>query len=93
MSAKQFTKSKTISDTIREYKKKSDTVSMFLEDENYRIDATEKLIVKGVYETYSNYCKIYGYKACSLKSFTERLRTLGVEVSRTADGNVAGLVN
>ncbi len=93
LSAKQFTKSKTISDTIREYKKKSDTVNMFLEDENYRIDATEKLIVKGVYETYSNYCKIYGYKACSLKSFTERLRTLGVEVSRTADGNVAGLVH
>lgn len=93
LSAKQFTKSKTISDTIREYKKKSDTVNMFLEDENYRIDATEKLIVKGVYETYSIYCKIYGYKACSLKSFTERLRTLGVEVSRTADGNVAGLVH
>ena len=76
---------------VMDYKKKSDTVNMFLEDEYYQKDANEKLIVKGVYESYSNYCKLYGYKACSLKSFTERLRSLGVEVTRTADGNVAGL--
>lgn len=91
LETRQFAHSKSISDTVREYKKKSDTVHMFLEDENYQKDANEKLIVKGVYESYSNYCKIYGYKACSLKSFTERLRSLGVEVTRTADGNVAGL--
>lgn len=88
---KQFAKSRSISEMVLDYKKKSDTVNMFLENEYYQRDANEKLIVKGVYETYSNYCKTYGYKACSLKSFTDRLRSLGIEVTRSADGNVAGL--
>jgi len=91
LEAKQFAHSKSISDTVREYKKKSDTVSMFIEDENYQKDPNQKLIVKGVYESYSSYCKLYGYKACSLRSFTERLRTLGIELTRTSEGNVAGL--
>lgn len=93
LETRQFAYAKSISDTVKEYKKKSDTVHMFLEDEKYHKDNNGKLIVKGIYETYNNYCKLYGYKACSLKSFTERLRTHGVEVSRTADGNVAGLSN
>jgi putative DNA primase/helicase len=90
---KQFAYSKTITDAVRDYKKKSDSVNMFLEDEQYSIDKNGKLLVKGVYEIYSDYCKIYGYKSCSLKSFTDRLRVLGIEVNRSSDGNVAGLAH
>jgi putative DNA primase/helicase len=90
---KSFTSSEQIVETLKEYRQTSDTVSMFLEDENYKIDPNGKLIIKGVYEIYSNYCKLYGYKACSLKTFTERLRSLGIEVARTAEGNIAGLAH
>lgn len=93
LETRQFAFSQTITDTVLEYKKKSDSVTMFLEDENYTADPSEKCIVKGVYESYSNYCKLYGYSACSLKTFTERLRGLGISVSRTSSGNVAGLKN
>ena len=93
LETRQFAFSQTITDTVLEYKKKSDSVTMFLEDENYTADPSQKCIVKGVYESYSNYCKLYGYSACSLKTFTERLRGLGISVSRTSSGNVAGLKN
>jgi putative DNA primase/helicase len=93
LETRKFAFSKTIADMVSEYKKKSDTVHMFIEDENYTVDFNGKLFVKGVYESYSNYCRLYGFKSCSLKSFTERLRSLGVEVSRTSEGNIAGLKN
>jgi len=93
LETRKFAFSKTIADMVSEYKKKSDTVHMFIEDENYTVDSNGKLFVKGVYESYSNYCRLYGFRSCSLKSFTERLRSLGVEVSRTSEGNIAGLKN
>jgi len=76
---------------VKDYRKQSDSVHLFLEDSGYIIDANAEINAKSLYGDYKEYSRDYGYRTCSLKSFTDRLRNLNINVFRKSDGNYAGV--
>jgi putative DNA primase/helicase len=70
---KNFTDSKIVKNQIHQYEVDSDTVLMFLEDNNYEKSTSETLKVNTVYNEYSEYCRQNGFIACSTKTFSQRL--------------------
>ena len=86
---KGFTHSKQIDASVRDYRKQSDSVHLFLDDLGYIIDVTSEVNVKSLYGDYKEYSQDYGYRSCSLKSFTDRLKNLNIEVFKKSNGNHA----
>lgn len=87
----EFTICKAIVDTVEEYKKSSDSVSLFVDDGNYHHDKDNLVPLKEFYRKYRDFCKDSGYSSCSLKTFSERLRKLEFEVTRKSFGRVVHL--
>ncbi len=70
------------------YRKESDTVAMFLDDENYS-QSQNYSIVKTIYQNYRSYCLDNGYKALGRNNFSKRLEVNKVVVQRLNVGLVA----
>jgi putative DNA primase/helicase len=81
-----FTKCSAIINAIEDFKKTSDSVNLFLDDGGYEKTADNSTSLKSLYFQYSIYCKDCGYTACSLKSFSERLKNYGYEIIRKSSG-------
>lgn len=74
---KNFTYSKSVEDQLELYKKQSDTVQLFLDDNNYFKSSHNSILAKEIFNQYKDYCIDGGYRSCSLKTFNERLKHLG----------------
>ena len=86
LSQGNFSKSEAIDNALEDYKLKSDSVYLFLEDANYTHSDDKKIQMKILYQYYKEYCKDSGYSACSLKTFAERLRNYQYEIDRKTAG-------
>ncbi|MET6998709.1 DNA primase family protein [Chitinophaga defluvii] len=67
---------------VEQYKKQSDSVQMFLTDENYQPSTCETRSLKDLFSEYRIYCMDSGYRACSLKTFSDRLRNQNFVLER-----------
>ena len=85
---KRFTYSEEADNTLHNYQINSDSVQIFLNDEGYVKDINKEISLKGLYTDYKIYCNNSGYKPCSLKVFSERLRNIGFILTRKSSGNV-----
>lgn len=81
-----FTKCSAISNALDDFKKTSDSVNLFLEDGGYDRSVDDTISLKSLYMLYADYCKDSGYTACSLKSFSERLKNYGYSIVRRSSG-------
>ncbi|HRI29516.1 MAG TPA: phage/plasmid primase, P4 family [Chitinophagales bacterium] len=81
-----FTHSESVKRQIDQYRLESDSVGMFLKDENYMPTHSEFLNYKDVYADYKTYCKDNGYYPCSAKKFSERIKKLGYQTGRKCGG-------
>lgn len=88
---KNFTKSVSIDNALADYKRKSDSVHLFLDDVGYVKSVEKEIFVQSIYLEYKDYCSEFGYRSCSLKVFTERLRTIGFTIRRITKGNVVNI--
>jgi putative DNA primase/helicase len=72
---KKFTYSKLAENELNHYKNTSDTVSMFLSENNYKPtkEQTSKLLMD-LFNEYRNYCLECGYKCLGKNNFSERLQ-------------------
>jgi putative DNA primase/helicase len=77
-----FTHSEAVQNQLELYKKQSDNVRMFLDDEEYRNSNNSSIPLREFYEVYSSYCFSNGYKRCSSRTFNERLKNCGTDVQR-----------
>ena len=84
---KDFTDSKIVKDEILQYQKESDSVLMFLEDENYEKSLTLDRPLKDVFTEYVNYCKQSGFYNGSIRTLSSRLKKNGFIVKRRSYGN------
>ncbi|MCR8667894.1 phage/plasmid primase, P4 family [Aestuariibaculum sp. M13] len=84
---KSFTNSTIVQDEIQKYKKESDSVLMFLEEEGYEKSITFHRPLKDIYTEYKSYCLDGGYKPCSNKTFSKRLKNDGYCIERKSGGN------
>ena len=85
---KNFTKSEKAEKTSIAYQQQSDSVFSFLDDMGYAKGDINKMPLQSMYSEYKTYCDSYGYRACALKSLSERLRRHGYDVIRYAKGHV-----
>ncbi len=84
---KDFTQSSIVQNEVLQYQKESDSVMMFLEDENYISSVEYDRPLKDVYSEYKTYCLDSGYRLCSNRTFSSRLRKNGFTVERKSYGN------
>ncbi len=84
---KNFTESTIVQNEVLQYQKESDSVMMFLEDENYKKSIEHDRPLKDVFLEYKSYCIDNGYRLCSNRTFSGRLRKNGFIVERKTYGN------
>ncbi|UAY51288.1 DNA primase family protein [Ferruginibacter albus] len=85
---KKFTYSKVVDEHLELYKKMSDSVQMFLEEEGYQKSTEYFIPTKTIYQGYRLYCQEGGYVAVSRKNLCERLRRLEYIITKKSDGLV-----
>ena len=85
---KRFTECKASQQAVDKYKVESDSVQMFLTENEYSISATNIVPLQELFSEYRSYCIDCGYKACSRRTFTDRLRKVGYQTDRRNFGTV-----
>ena len=85
---KSFTDCDAIRKQLENYRKQSDSVAMFIEDENYQKSLTDYVSLKELFQKFKAYCLDSGYRPCSIKTLSERLRNIGFESEKKNFGAV-----
>jgi putative DNA primase/helicase len=89
---KKLTQSDEVDKMIRQYRQQSDSVQLFLHDEDYEKDVQAEMSLKVLYNSYKTYCTESNYKTCSLRVFVDRLKNLDFVLTRKKKGNVIDIV-
>ncbi|OIQ16609.1 MAG: DNA primase [Flavobacterium sp. MedPE-SWcel] len=87
----RFTNCEAAQQALKEYKLQSDSVKMFIKENNYQKSPTDYKLIQELYIEYKTFCIDDGYKALGKVQFNKRLSSTGVEVKRMGVGNVAYL--
>ena len=90
---KRFTDCEAVKQAVEQYKTQSDSVKMFIDENNYKSHATEYRLIKDLYYDYRIYCIEDGFKPVNKSNFIKRLLRIPVLVNRLNIGNVAYLSN
>ncbi len=88
---KNFTYSEAVQKQVERYKLESDSVKMFLEENNYQASPTHYKLVKDLYNSYRAFCGDDGFKPVNKTNFIIRLKNDGVIIEKKNAGNVAFL--
>lgn len=91
LSQKNFTHSQAVDDQIEQYRKQSNSVQLFLDDESYEKSIGRYEDFKSVYSSYRTYCLDSGYRPVAKRTFSERLKAIGIETERKNFGIVVYL--
>ncbi len=91
LSQRGFTPCPAIDAIVNEYRKNSDSVALFLEDGGYAPSEDDHKSLKELFTSYKDFCKNGNYTACSERSFSERLRNHGYNVTRRSAGRIVGI--
>lgn len=84
---KKFTQSTLVKDQVNAYRKESDSVAMFIDEESYTpTNGEPNILLKTMYGEYKTYSIENGYKACSIRSVSERIKMLGFTTEKTRNG-------
>lgn len=90
---KQFSKCDAVQKAVEQYKLESNSVQMFLTENEYKPDAENHILIKDLYSNYKGFCIEDGMTPFKKSNFIKQLRTLNVIVKRINVGNVAYLSN
>ncbi|RXG21250.1 DNA primase family protein [Leeuwenhoekiella marinoflava] len=88
---KRFTECKAAFEAVENYKTQSDSVKMFVTENEYKNSPTSYTLLKELYNEYKYFCNEDGFKPVSKTNFKLRLTGYGVEFKRLGVGNVAYL--
>ncbi len=73
-----FTECRAVRDILAAYRKESDSVAMFVEDEKWESDPQARTTLRNLYSDYKTYCAENGYKALGRNRFGSRLEAIGI---------------
>ena len=83
---KRFSECKAAQKSVEKYKIESDSVLMFLTELEYKVSEGNQMPLKDIFNEYRNYCIESGFKSCSIRTFSDRLRNTGYETERKSYG-------
>lgn len=85
LSNKKFTDCCTAAETLKQYQIESDSVQMFLNDNEYQPSNSETRLLRELYGEYKIYCYDDGYRACSNRTFADRLRKKQFNIHKSGE--------
>jgi putative DNA primase/helicase len=83
LAQKGFTVSEAVTDALKQYRRRSDSVLGFIEEVGMEPSTTGRLVLKDLYSSYQAHCQEGGSHPCALRTFSERLRNTGYTVIRS----------
>lgn len=89
---KKFSECEAAKQALEQYKTESNSVQMFLNENEYKNSLTNYKLIKDIYPEYRNFCIEDGAKPFQKKNFTKQLRGLGFVVDRVAQNQLAVFV-
>jgi len=93
LSNKRFTECRAASEALRQYQTESDSVQMFLDEKGYQRSNSETKSQTDLYSEYKAFCHSDGYRACSNRTFAERLRNKQYYCEKKHEGRVVYIEN
>lgn len=87
LKTERFTESEIVKETLRTYKRESDSVAMFIEENSYKPNAEDYEMLKDLYASYRAFCVDDGYKPLNKKNFRKRFEDNGFIVEQMNNGN------
>ncbi len=88
MANRKFTDCERAKKAIEDFKKSSDSVLLFIEDENYIKSVVQNKTLKEVYQDYKSYCNDSNFRAVGIQKFAERFINAGFEIERKNYGRI-----
>ncbi|MCS5488915.1 DNA primase family protein [Algoriphagus limi] len=85
---KRFTKCEAIDKAVNDYKLSSDSVKMFLTENQYTPSLSNEILLKIMYQEYKVYCLEGGFRPCNSRTFTNRIKQSGFDTHRKSLGYV-----
>lgn len=79
---KHFSECEAAQRAVEQYRIESDSVQMFLSEYGYSVSATQVMPLKNMFADYRSYCNENGFKSCSSRTYSERLRNSGYQIDR-----------
>jgi putative DNA primase/helicase len=79
---KKFSECEAVQRAVEQYKIESDSVQMFLSEHEYKVSATNVIPLQDMFRDYRSYCTESGFKACSIRTLADRLRSSGYQTER-----------
>jgi len=89
---KEFSKCEATERTLEQYKTESNSVQMFLNENNYQISTTKYILIKELYPQYRTFCYDDGAKPFQKKNFIKQLDALKVPVQRVSQNQLAAFI-
>ena len=86
---KQFTFSETVKQSREQYEKESDSVKMFLDENDYQPSSSSYITIKEFYSEYREFCINDGYIPINKINFTKRLKNGQIHTEKKNIGKVA----
>jgi len=89
LAQKSFTSCEKVNEMMRTFKKESNSVLLFLDENNYKAGDPNRdkfVSLKVIYSEYKEFCSAEGYLAVSLKNFSQRLRSADYYMKRARQG-------
>lgn len=81
-----FTRSVAVDEALETYRRESDSVAMFVEDEGYKESPDKTIYLKQLYQLYTAYSQENGMKHCGLKTMAKRLDSWGFRSEKAMHG-------
>ena len=85
---KGFSKCNAAERELEQYRRESDSVEMFLEENEYQESIDKNKLLQELFFEYRDYCNNVEYRVCSLKTFSKRLRDKDFELVKTSRGKI-----
>jgi putative DNA primase/helicase len=92
LAQKGFSNCSAAEEAVADYKKQSDSVKMFIDENDYTISPNEYTLIKEIYPRYRQYCSEDGYRPVSKVNFSKRLKNLNIIVERVAGNKLAAFI-
>ena len=86
LAQRKFTQSEMVRDQVEAHRRESDSVAMFIEEEGYAPDIEDFVFLKGIYSEYKTFCTENGYRPCSVRTLSDRLKMLLFDTKKTMHG-------
>ena len=83
---REFTASDAAKKAIADYRRESDSVALFIEEEQYQLSSDGSIPLKQLYTEYRNYCIEAGFKPLGRGKFGARLRANHIVMEKRRGG-------